>query len=287
MNFIILIILSCKNFEQKFYDTVRVATFFDLILCIFEATHIYMNCITCDKRKYNTYLMQFYQWRIAIFPTRMFVIYSMSSAFANINLIANRYFTAINKNNKYTKMSKKSLISIFFLISFIYYLISSFFVIEIYQINANIFSWRLSEFGKKGITKVYFLSIFLSDTIAPCVILSVLTILLIKKFNDIYKTKIILIPHQRQFLKKKERMFTKMILITTIIYLINRLIDMIAGVTTRLNAFQVIEPSFKNQTIINFIKTVSLLINFAVSSLNGLIYFQFDSRFREALFKRS
>ena len=61
MNFIVLIILSRKDFEHKFYDTIRVATFFDLILCVYGSITIYMNCITCDERKYNTYLMQFYQ----------------------------------------------------------------------------------------------------------------------------------------------------------------------------------------------------------------------------------
>ncbi len=138
--------LSDNNLKHKFYKYLQCKLISDLFVCLIGIGYLNNSCSQCFENQCNKYGIIFYQWYIIKIPNR---IVFLASAFAEIFLTINRYFTlnAENKRHWLNNISATRLIVGFFVVPIILFFPSYFISSIEYSPFTQCYSMVFNGFG--------------------------------------------------------------------------------------------------------------------------------------------
>jgi len=234
---------------------------------------IIMIRIVSSTKKY--YFWVIYEWFIINIPLRMALI---ASGFADFFTIINRYFFITNKTNCITRTSAITTFFIYIIVSIALY-VPGMFAFGITSPDVNGMStWYIEKIGYNTYYITYVLVLFIFDTIAPPIVLSILGFMSLKKFRLALDLKAkVSSQSNSQTRRKQENRFTKLTIILTSACVIYRTIDCLTGVVLRIGNFVFINYSLETMAIIGVSRDISLFIIVAAHTFDNFIIFKMDS----------
>ena len=195
-----------------------------------------------------------------------------------INLL--RVCTLFNAEHYYVRISKISLISLVFTTSIIICL-PSFFIVDFVKLeHDNLWQWKMSEFGKSKYGKIYNIFLLIFEYIIPVTALITLSIVSKVQYGKIISRKH-LMKNETEAIKNKKIMFTKMILILTVVFVITRTFYVAGSLMSRLYTSEIIQIDQNSACIYNFILQVSFLQFFTVHAFSEIVYLTMDKNMKE------
>ena len=279
INISLLAHINKHSFRHKMYDTVRVCTIIDLLICIIGIGYNNSGCTSCLNTKLNTQNALFYQWFIINVSLRGFLI---ASALAEINLILNRYLIISNIEWPFIRnLSKKKMFTIMFLVSFLMFMVPTYLTIEIVPVEEGFYTWTLSDFGKNKFVPFFFIFQMIFDTVIPILLLVILTVLSVVRFEKfaLYKK----VTLERSYYTKSNRRFSAIVIVMTCVFILTRSIDMIGIVGVRMMGFGFFKVTQQIHSEINFFRMISMVLTFTAHSFNGLLFFAFDKNLNRSV----
>jgi len=232
LNAFFLFLLLKKCFKNPIYNYFWSRAFCNLMASIFGVIYVQFPTELMVYEKYSL-IHHFY---ISGSTTRAVFL---ASSVSDILLIVNRYYSMTEKRNSFfAKISKKANLFLCYFIGFTVVLPFYFGGVIVETENKNFAYWKLSQFGSSMGFKAYFLLSFLLESVIVVIILSVYNSMAVSKFHDKMTNKIQLTKKKTKA-EKADIRFTKYSLVLTIIGLISRTLDMLAGIFVRIEVVSV------------------------------------------------
>jgi hypothetical protein len=276
LNFTICYILKNKNFKNRFYSLLFCRSFLIMILSAFTVGFQNAACTYCQENIYNTYPSLFYKLYILRFCS---VIIILAEGFFEIVLNLDRYLTLTNKKMWPNKIYIKVYFVVFIIIGIVA-IIPDYMALQItYSNELNLYFFSYNGFGKSIIYNLYYIIIIFAVYIIQLASLAVINVKLIKEYKRFLSKKAAL----KLKISKKERetKFTKIIIITSSIYLIFRMINFLSVLLFRLATLKGLKYYAPTNLILNF----SYLFMGLIYIVNVLIYISIDQNIKDFLFK--
>ena len=158
----------------------------------------------------------------------------------------------------------------------------------LYYLTKQDNSWYLafSQNTHTDLGKIYVIGSLLIESVIPTVLLILFSFIAKAKFNKlIRKNQELGLASNPDKLKRDEIQFSRIIMITMILFSSIRFIDMAINLSMRINTFFHIF-SCKSDAILFLMRQLAYLMLFVFHAFNTLIYYAMDSKLKEILPKR-
>ena len=143
----------------------------------------------------------------------------------------------------------------------------------------NLWTWKLTDFGESKYGKMYNILLLIFEFAIPVTILIILSILSKIQYDKIIRRKM-LMKNETEETKKGTIVFTKMILILAVFFVITRTFYIIGSITGRLSKYSIIQIEEKSVCVYNFALQVAFLQFFTVHAFSGIVYLRMDKNMR-------
>ena len=279
----VLKILSDKSLKHKFYGCLWIKTFSDLSVCLFGVSYLNNTCYICKESA--TYWVMFYNIWIIKFPLRICL---SVSTFLEVYLIMNRWISLIKPKSISLYFRKLSVLLSFYTVCTVLG-IPGIFSVELEKIE---FSAEYKIVSSEYSSTIYFVfySFFISACqILPVVLIVVFNILSIYQFRKTISKTIAIRNNYQSAGSKLERRFTKTIIVLSCLFFVCKSLDVISHA---LSAFFHIKEDAKNElnsqanSLMNFSRQFSFLVNIGFSAFNSVLYIYTDSNLRNIIKNR-
>ncbi len=263
-----LIILFNKTLTHRLYTMIRLRQLCNLIVCIFG---IGFTNVTTTKKYYFWVV---YEWFIISMPLRIVLL---ASGFADFYLIVNRYLVISNRTNFITKSSALVIFLAIYIVSIALNLPGMFAIGITPPDEDGMSNWYIRDFGYNMYYIIYILALFIFDTIAPPILLSVYGALSVRKFRQALALKA-RVSQQTTAAERKqnENRFTILIIILTLICAIYRTLDCLTGIVLRIGNFGIVNNSTEALHVIRICRDISHFLVFAAHAVDGAVIFMMD-----------
>ncbi len=275
LNLLFAIMLLHKDLKHKIYDFFWCRCICNFMVCLLAVGYV-SNCFSC---LYESYWSAIYGW--FIFATNLRV-FSFASFVSDIFLVLNRFCEITKKDFFLAKMTKKLNLLICFLFP-LTLSVPSYLAFTIVK-TQNMFSLGLAEFGNSRWFTVYYLGIFLIETIVPLSVQSILYSVSVYKFKRVMNIHGHLTRNQTAA-RKAEVRFTKTSFLLGSICMVSRLFDLTTSVFT---LSVVLYPTLftqKSINIISFFKSLTNFILYFVHAFDSIIYIKMDKNLWKLILK--
>ncbi len=276
LNTFFLFLLLKKCFKNQIYNYFWSRAFCNLIASIFGVIFVQFPLELMTYEKY-TLIHQLY---ISGFGTRAVL---MASSVSDILLIVNRYYSMTERRNSFfAKISKKTNLFLCYFIGITLFIPFCFGGDFVETENKNFAYWKLSQFGSSAGYKAYFLLSFMLESVIVVIILLVFNSMAITKFRGIMtnKTKV---TKKKTKAEKANIRFTKYSLVLSIICLIVRTLDMLAGILVRIEAVQLYVYTPEQRSLKNICRQFAFFVLFTSQAFEVLIYFKMDKNVKKSI----
>jgi len=275
LNFLFAIMLLHKDLKHKIYDFYWCRCICNLMVSLLVTGYV-TNCFSCS---YESYWSAIYGWYILTMNLRVF---SLSSFISDIFLVLNRFCEITKKDFFLAKMTKKLNLLICFLFP-LTLSVPSYLAFTLVK-TENMFYMGLTEFGNSRWFTVYYLGLFLLETIVP------LSVQFILYFVSVYKFKRVMYIHghltkNQTAARKAEVRFTKSTFLLGSICMVGRVFDLTSTVFTRLVLLYPTLFSRKIVSIISFFKSITNFILYFVHAFDSIVYIKMDRNLWKLILK--
>ncbi len=142
-----------------------------------------------------------------------------------------------------------------------------------------------SRFASSLFAKYYATIEFVIETILPIVLLIIFSLIAKAKFHNLVNRGTSNLVTAADDISQMELRFSKMILISTFVFLCTRIIDFAASLPTRLVYFSYVEASPGLVSVARLMRQLSSITFVLAHSLSSVFYFRIDQNLRKLLTK--
>jgi len=231
---------------------------------------------TLDFDQPGGYYQRVYSMYVFAIPIR---IAFFASSISDVMLILKRYFVITERRVWLLKISKLTNLAICYVFSVSLY-VPLYFAFRLEAVSSNEeFAFKLTDFGKSTLFKVYAAGTFLLETVLGVCILGILNVLSAITFREKMIRKAHLLRN-RTYTRRAEIMYNKMVFILTSICFITRLLDAVTGAFVRLMSLDVYNFSDEIKFQIKLYYDISLMFLLTAHAFDNWVYFLMDPNLR-------
>ena len=264
-----LILLSNKSLKQKFYEDLWIKAFCDFIVCLIGVGHSNNSCINnC------TYWAQFFNWYLIRIPVRLVFL---ASNISEIYLIFNRCIFLFNYRSKLLDIKNTKYYVLVVIYAFCISLAVPLYIgIEIEEASIpGKYMWGFSEFGRTKYFRNYFFAIFIVLSGLAVILMILLNFISIIKFHRVVYISNSMRERRNSVNDALENRFTKTTIIFSCLFIIIKSIDFYSNLQVMLYVSGE-KLDFEQETIFNFIRQISLALNFSFHIFSSFLYIYMD-----------
>jgi len=272
LNSLGLVIMLNKTLIHPIYNFTWGRTFCNWLVCLLGCGWVQ----TLNHEQPGGYYQKFYQAYIFGIPSR---IAFFASSISDLILILNRYFVITERKVWLLKISKLTNLAICFVTS-VSLFVPPFFAFRLEALGLDEkFAVKLTNFGQTSMFQGYAAGLFLLETVLGVFALGFLNVLSAIKFREKMIRKGHLLQN-RTATKRKEVLYTKMVLILTTICFITRLLDAATGTFARSMALNIFQFSEETKYRIVLCYDISLMLLLAAHAFDNWVYLLMDPNLR-------
>jgi len=272
LNSLGLVIMLNKTLIHPMYNFTWGRTFCNWLVCLLGCGWVQ----TLNYDQPGAYYKKVYQAYIFGYPMR---IAFCASSISDLMLILNRYFVITERKVWLLKFSKLTNLVICYIFSICLWL-PVYLSYHLEPVGSNKeFVLNLTKFGQTSMFQGYASGLFLLETVLGVCILGVFNVLSAIRFRENMIRKGHLLRN-RTNTKRKEVMYTKMVLILTTICFITRLLDAVTGTFARSMALNIFEFSDETKLRIGLYYDISWTLLLAAHAFDNWVYFLMDPNLR-------
>ncbi len=156
---------------------------------------------------------------------------------------------------------------------------------DISKRNGTDYKLQSSQFAATQFAKYYATIEFVIETILPIVLLIIFSLIAKAKFHSLVDRGTSNLVTAADDISQMELRFSKMILISTCVFLCTRIIDLAASLPIRLVYFSYVEASPELVSVANLMRQLSSITFVLAHSLSCVFYFRIDQNLRKLLSK--
>jgi hypothetical protein len=259
-----------SKFNKRIYYFLKYKSLVEALILLTGVLSPISSCTDCATD--GGYMTSVYVWAIDHFLRN--VLYTIIT-FIEVLITIDRYQTIKSTDSALVAKKDKMKLLFFVILSFLIF-VPMFFAFKIALFrhksdNSLYYSLKNTPYGRSQFHKYYMISVNLFENVLTLIFIIPFNILVVNNFRRFIRKKIEILHISADSKKRSEYNFNIMILVTTVLFALTRLIDLSNCI---LNEFY--SDPF-NSTIINIFFEIFFAI---VTSLNFFIYYIFNKPFR-------